>query len=206
MRNRIRAILLSGGTALAIGLTAAPSFATTTTWTISPGGSIAGTAGTTKLSQPKTGFAIVCTSSGIAGTLKKGSGLSGTKIGTITKPTFGGCSVKGSSVLSLGVRVPWAINFKSLAKGVVHGTFTGVGFSFSANSCSATISGTSAAGAGGTVGFAWTLSTSELKLVPAGSNLHFYDVSGCIGLLSDGDTATYTATFKMSPSQQITDP
>lgn len=205
MRNRMQAILLAGGTALALCLTAAPSFATTATWTVSPGGAIAGHGGTTKLSDTSGGFTVTCPSSDFAGTLKKGSGLSGTQVGTITSFTFKSCTSVGNTV-QLTAGLPWTINFTSQSQGVVHGNFGDVTIKLSTASCSATVSGTSAGAANGTVDFTWTLSTGKLKLLGTGGNLHFYDVTGCLGLISNGDPASLTATYTVTPKQNITSP
>ena len=53
-------------------------------FSVSPGGSYSGTEETSKFTDTVTGNAIICTSGTVKGTLKEGSGLSGTGIGTIT--------------------------------------------------------------------------------------------------------------------------
>ena len=54
------------------------------TWTVKPGGAITAKAGKTTLTDTNTGSTLTCTSSSGKGTVKKGSGLSGTGIGSIT--------------------------------------------------------------------------------------------------------------------------
>jgi hypothetical protein len=48
--------------------------------------------------------------------------------------------------------------------------------------------------------------TGKLKIHPAGGTLHFYHITGCAGLLHNGDAATLSATFTVSPKQDITSP
>ena len=69
------------------------------------------------------------------------------------------------------------------------------------------IDGTSAAVSDGTATFRYTDSTGRLRVLTTGGNLHIYDVSeGCLGLWNDGDTATLSTTYAVSPKQAITSP
>jgi hypothetical protein len=43
-------------------------------------------------------------------------------------------------------------------------------------------------------------------LKATGGNLHWYHVSGCAGLIKDGDPAALSATYTVSPKQDITSP
>ena len=43
-------------------------------------------------------------------------------------------------------------------------------------------------------------------MLTTGGNLHAYNVSGCAGILSNGDPVTISATFTLSPKQTITSP
>jgi len=47
---------------------------------------------------------------------------------------------------------------------------------------------------------------SKLTILPAGSNLHWYHVKGCAGLLRNGDPAALAAAYAISPPQVITSP
>src|SRR5438067_6834916 len=84
-------LLMGGMTAAVLGLAAGPALAATT-WTVSPGGSISATAGTTTLKDTGTGTTLNCSSSAAKGTVKSGSGLAGAGIGSITSLTFSGCT------------------------------------------------------------------------------------------------------------------
>jgi len=52
----------------------------------------------------------------------------------------------------------------------------------------------------------WTGGLARLTIHTAGGNLHWYHVSGCAGLLDDGDPATLSAAYTVSPKQEITSP
>ena len=63
------------------------------------------------------------------------------------------------------------------------------------------------AGSLGRVTFRYTDSTGRLMLPTTFGNLHFHNVSdGCLGLFDDGDPATLSATYAVSPKQAITSP
>src|SRR5262249_33686937 len=88
------ALALSAGSAVAA--TNASAAATThkvaATWTVKPGGAITAKAGKTTLKDKKTGTVLTCTSSSGKGTAKKGSGLSGNGIASITSLGFSNCT------------------------------------------------------------------------------------------------------------------
>jgi hypothetical protein len=54
------------------------------------------------------------------------------------------------------------------------------------------------------ISFRYTDSTG--KLTTTGGNLHPHDVSGCAGLIGNGDPFTVSAIFMLSPKQTITSP
>ena len=80
-------LALSAGSALA-----ATNTGITATWTVKPGGAITAKAGKTTLTDKNTGSQLSCTSSSGKGTVKSGSGLSGTGIGSITALSFNTCT------------------------------------------------------------------------------------------------------------------
>jgi hypothetical protein len=205
--KRTYGILFAGAaTAAVIGLSAAPAFAATT-WTVSPGGAITAKSGTTTLKDTKTGNSLSCTSSSTSATLKKGSGLAGAGLGSITKVTFTDCT--GPLGLSFTVttkHLPWKLNAVSYNSktGVTTGTITGIDATLSGPSCSADVDGTGAGKDNGQVDATYTNSTGKLAVLATGGNLHIYDVSGCAGLINSGDPSTFTATYTVTPKQTIT--
>jgi len=205
--KRTYGILFAGAaTAAVIGLSAAPAFAATT-WTVSPGGAITAKSGKTTLTDTTTDTVLTCKSSSTSATLKSGSGLKGAGLGSITAVTFKTCTGPLSLTFTVTTNaLPWKLNAKSYnsTTGVTTGTITGIDATLSGADCSATVDGTAAGADNGEVKATYTNSTGKLKVKTTGGNLHIYDVSGCAGLIADGDATTFSATYTVSPIQTIT--
>src|SRR5262245_46169215 len=91
------ALVMSAALAGVLALPASPALAATNigvaaTWTVKPGGAITAKAGVTTLKDTKTGSTLSCKTSSGKGTVKSGSGLSGTGIGSITALSFSTCT------------------------------------------------------------------------------------------------------------------
>lgn len=190
--------------ALAIIVGAGPA-AAAATWTVTPGGRFTGMAGRTTLQDTTTGNSLICTRSSVGGTFKTGRGLVGAGIGSIGSGTITGCS----STLPIFVTLrglPWHINVTSYASGVVHGTISHIQITVALAGCSFMIDGSAAGASDGAARFAYSDSTHKLTVLPTRGNLHIYMVSGCAGLVHNGDGASYTASYTISPGQTITSP
>ena len=208
MRTRIGAAALAGAAVLASSTGAAPpAAATATTWTVRPGGAITATAGTTTLTDTTTGSTFLCASSSMTGTLNSGGGLLGTGIGSITAAAYRSCANPILPTL-MPCGLPWHLNLVSYdaATGVSEGTISHLRLSFSAPRCGAVINGTSGSTTGGMVRITYANPAGKLKILPAGGTLHWYHVSGCAGLVRNGDHATLSAAYALSPPQTITSP
>ena len=211
MRKRIGTIITAAGAAaaMAVALGTAPSFATTAakTFTVSPGGA-ASAAGPAQVKDTKTGTIAKCSSLNLSATLKKGSGLKGAKIATITTGSFTGCKI-GTIAVSVAVKgLPWYLNAVSYnaSTGVTTGTITGIDLVATATGCSATLDGTAAGADNGKVKGTYTNSTGVLKLLTTGGNLHAWGVVGCLGLINNNDPAQPSGSTTVSPKQTITSP
>jgi hypothetical protein len=205
-RKRLGGVLVLGAvTAAMIGMAAAPALASNaTTWTVKPGGAITAKAGKTTLKDTSTGSTLSCKSSSGKGTVKKGSGLSGSGIASITALSFKTCT--GPLSLTFTVKTagfPWKLNAASYKSGVTTGTITGIKATLSGPSCSAKVGGTSASKSG-TVAATYTNSSGKLATKTSGGNLHVWDVSGCAGLIKSGDATTFSGSYAISPKQTIT--
>jgi hypothetical protein len=169
------------------------------------------TAGTTVVSDTTAGQSVSCTSSVAKGTLKKGSGLAGAGIGTLTSLAFKGCNVSGFSVsLTLSGKMPLnATKYNGTTK-VANMTITKIHATFSVSSlgCSATIDGTGATAHNGMVKAKFSNKTDTLQVLATGGNLKLYNVSsGCsIGNIHSGDLVNFTDGYKLTPKQTITSP
>jgi hypothetical protein len=193
---------IAASAALAIGLSALPAAAAT--WTITPGGAVAMTGTNVKAKDSHSGSTITCTSLGLDGTMEKGSGLSGTRVASLDRGTATGCTV---STISLTVRpedLPWRINLLSYNSGTVRGTISHMEIAVTAPGCSFVIDGTTGGASDGKVDFSYSDSTGKLTIT--GGNLHVWDVSGCLGLVNNGDPIGITGTFTLTPRQKITSP
>ena len=205
MHRRIAAVLLTAGT---VGLGTTSSFAATATWTVSPGSSFTAQSHESTLTDSKTGIAMSCSSSHASGALKTGTGLTGAGIGSITALAFGNCTAGGlvnvTGIVTNG-HFPWKLNAVSYKSGVTSGTITGIHAMVSGAGCSAALDGTSASADNGEVSIMYTNSTGALKILSSGADLHIYDVSGCAGLIGNGDPTTLAGTYTLAAKQMITE-
>jgi hypothetical protein len=201
---------LGAATASVIGLAAAPALAATT-WTVKPGGAVAGTAGTTTVNDVTANQSINCTSSALKGTLKKGSGLAGKNIGTFSSLAFNTCTVSGVSGVNLSVTIKATMPLNAVkynaTKKTAAMTITGIHGKLSITSpvtCSAVINGTSATANNGTVTATWSNATSTLKVLTTGSTLHLYNDT--CPITATGDAINFTGSYKFSPKTTFTSP
>ena len=192
---------------LTVALGAGPA-AAITTWTVTPGGLVTGHAGTTKLEDTTDGTSLNCSSSYLSGDFKSDGGLSGTDIGSLTGGgKFTACFGPLPVVYAITLRgLPWHVSVTSDHDGVVHGTISHIEITGTLPSCHFTIDGTAARAFDGIVQFSYSNSTHALKLLPTGTNLHYYKVSGCAGIVNSADSAAYLASYTLSPGQTITGP
>ena len=214
MSSRYARILAAGCAAvLAATLAAAPALAATS-WTIQPGGAITATSGRFTFKDHKTGTVLPCVSATASGTLKHGSGLPGSRTGSL--PAVGITDCTGPGISDSDIRLtlqatdlPWHVNLSSYdaATGVVTGAISHLQIMLSGNGCTAVTDGTSGTASDGWVPFTYADSSGRLTVLATSGNLHVWNVSsGCLGLINSGDRATLTATYTVSPKQAITSP
>ena len=146
----------------------------------------------------------------MSGTLKAGSGLPGAGIGSLTTAVYSQCSA-GPFAATVTVRgLPWRLNLTSYDRptGVARGTISHlqIGVAPSSIPCTAVIKGTSGTAPDGVVAVSYTSKTGILKILPTGGNLHWYHVHSCAGIIRNGDAATLSASYTISPRQVITSP
>jgi len=201
MRTSLAKVLLCGAAAAAtVTFSVTPAFAATT-YTVSPGGSYSGSAGTTTLTDSSTSTTLTCTSAKASGTLKSGSGLSGTGIGTITSTAFNNCTGPLGITFTVTQSGTWNLNLTSYTSPTSKGYISGISAKLSGTSCTATVTG-SADGS-------YSNTTGVLTLAPvsgSGHTLTVSGVSGCFGLINNGNTVTFKGAYTISPKQTITSP
>ncbi|HEY3735741.1 MAG TPA: hypothetical protein VGL63_17695 [Streptosporangiaceae bacterium] len=207
MIKRVRAVTGAAAAAAMVTVLGVTSVAAATaTWTITPGGKFYTFAhlATPELTDATTGARFPCpTGFAISGTLESGAGLAN-PIGTIAtargaagSPLVLQCTGNGLALTVTFSGLPWparAIHYDSARPGTTSGVLTGVAgrvASYSGPSCSAVIDGTAPGARDGTVRFTYA-NNKDFQIKAAGS-LHFYNVSGCNGHISNGDGMTYAA-------------
>ena len=193
-RTVLTAAALSGA---ALGLTVAPSSAAAqATWTVSPGGSFTGHADNPGLVTDSGTHS--CTSADVAGSVKSGSGLSGTGIGQLNTMSFTGCSALGLSVTITASDTPYAIDVTGVDAtdpDRVNGEVVGVKAHVSGFACSADFTGT--------VHGYFDNANGTLVADGTSRDLVASDAS-CLGIISNGDTAALQAVIKLNPASRIT--
>lgn len=214
MYKRFSAVLTTGSVALTMGLTATspPAVATTTTWTVKPGGSFS-VSGSGDLKDAKTGEPVKCTSIKLAGMLKSGSGLSGSGIGSVTSASFNHCATGAIPVtVSIGSgSLPWEVNALKYdpTTGVTTGSLEDIDlkYQFPAFFCNGSlhVDGTAADANNGLIKLSYNNGTGNLKLLGPGGNLHSWAVTGC-SVYRNGDAQKPSGNTAMSPEQKITSP
>ncbi|WP_371502334.1 hypothetical protein OG871_34995 [Kitasatospora sp. NBC_00374] len=207
MRKTVKgALVAAAALSAAAGLALAPATATTTaTWTASPGGAWTAKAASPKLTDTRTGTKLTCSSSAAAGVLAPtGDGL---PISTITSVTWASCTGPLGITFSVTAQnLPWGINALTYnsTTGVTTGTLTGVKAHISGAGCTADFAGPTSTTPATLTG---TYNNAGNTLTVSGGDLHAYNVSGsCLGLLNNGDPATYNAAYVLSAPQVITSP
>jgi hypothetical protein len=208
MNNRYARILAAGAPAVLAATLGTQAALAAGTWTIQPGGRIQAASGLSAAADPRTGTDLRCVSSSATGTLTRGSGLLGVHVGSLSAVSFADCSSPVIFRLQAG-GLPWHVNLSSYnaATDVARGTLSHLRLTMSGSGCTATLDGTSATADDGRVAFRYTDGTGRLKVLTTAGNLHFYDVSkGCLGIVNDGDPATLSGTYTVTPEQAITSP
>lgn len=207
--RRSGGIVVAGlAAAVVTGLSAGPAVAATR-WTVTPGGPVTATAGTTTVTDSRSGASLMCASSDATGSLKSGSGQRGSRIGGITMISFIGCTGPlGLPFTLTASHLPWQVNAGSFnsATGVTTGTISGMHAAFSGPGCSGVVDGTGAAKNNGKVAVTYTNGTGVLQVLSTGGNLHVYQVSGCAGVFSNQDAVALSGSYTVSPQQTITSP
>jgi hypothetical protein len=164
--------------------------------------------GTVTIKDPTTANDVTCHRGNLAGKLKPGRGLNGTSAGSITGAAISACFGPGPlnwRITLLGL--PWHINLISYdaSTAVVDGTISHMEIHAKGSGCSFVVDGTRGGASDGMVKFTYSDRTHQVKT--SGGNLHIFNVAtGCAGLVAEGDPASLTASFTLTPAQVITSP
>ena len=199
MRGRLIGALAAGAALVASIVMSAPANAVPATWTVTPGGPFTGAAGTTVLKVQETGVTLTCRSATAAGTAKSGTGLSN-PLATLPPGStkFNTCSGPFGLTFTVAHTGTWNLNGSTYASGVTTGNISNVTATISGPGCAASVAGSVIA--------KYTNSTHTLTTPGTDYGLVFTSASGCLGLISVGQHASFTSSFNISPAMTITSP
>lgn len=192
-------LFTAAGAAAVVGMTVGPALASTTlTVKVSHGGSYTAKAGTTVLTD--NGISVTCTSSKGSGKLPSGThhGKAPVKIGTVASLSFSNCSgALGTVTTKVEAKPVLNADSKTNRKGQTDAAITNVKVSVTMTGCSFVVTGSAP-------GY-YTNKTHTLTTTPKLPNkalkkaqLTVSGVTGCSGVVSNGDHPTYKASYKVS--------
>ena len=206
VRRATNLLFIAAAAGAVVGMSAAPALAATTlTVKVSNGGTYTATASKTVLSD--NGVNVSCTSTSTTAA-SKGSGTVATathtgtspvKVGTVSKLAFNHCSGPLGAVHVTVNALPYSIKVDSAttSTGKTDGIITGASVHVTMTGCSFNVTG-SAPGfyTNGTHKLSVTKSLPTTPLNSA--QLTVSSVSGCAGLVNNGDHPSYTSTYTVS--------
>jgi len=202
MRRRLLGILAAGALTAAVAVMGAGP-ANAATWTVGPTPptgpfTFTGAAGQTLLTDTTTGTQLTCTSSTATGNAIRGSGQPGAGIAKITGTTFSNCTGPlgiSFTVLHSGT---WLLNAVTPTATGADGTITAIQARLSGSLCSATVSGSVPAKFVNS-NTATPPSQAQLQVLPTNpGTLTISNVSGCFGLIRNGDKASFRGTYNIT--------
>jgi hypothetical protein len=196
MRGRLIGALAAGAALIASIVVSAPASAAT--WTVTPGGAFTGAAGTTVLRVQETGIQLTCRTATAAGTAKSGSGLSN-PLATLPAGStrFNNCSGPFGLTFTVAHVGAWTLNAATYAAPVTTGTLNNIAANISGPGCAASVAGS--------VNATYNNTTKVLTVQP-NFGLTFTSASGCLGLISAGQHASFSGAFTITPGLTVTSP
>lgn len=205
---------MAAASLLTIAVNVAQVAAATATWTVTPGGSFASFSGSghnQHFIDVSTSAKVLCPDLQISGRFKSGTGLAN-PVGTITSVGNNfvpgqpyGCTVSGNAgtvvimVTFSPVKIR-AVQYDA-SQNLTYGALAGIHAAFSSPTCSGIIDGTSATAGNGLVRFKYQDNIGFLLTLFGGGSLHLFNVSGCGGLINNGDALTFRAGFALGTSK-----
>jgi hypothetical protein len=208
IRKRAGGVLfIAAAAAAVIGMSVGPALAATSlTVKVKGGGSY--TANSTKKTVLSDhGVNVTCSSSKGSGKIANGThrGRAPVTVGTVAKLSFSKCSsLLGAVTTTVHGKPVLKANSKTNSKGQTDAVITGVDVTVAIKSagCSLTVTGSAP-------GY-YTNKTHTLTMTPklpvkaaTKATLTIKDVSGCAGVVSNGQHPTYSGTYKVSKRVSI---
>jgi hypothetical protein len=195
-------LFVVAASALAIGLGATTALASTSTLTVKVTGGGSYTASSSKTVLTDNGVSVTCTGSKASGSIPTKTYSNATTpvtVGTSAKLSFSGCTGPLGAVTVKVNKLPYKVqtDSKTNSKGQTDGIVSGANTSVSMTGCSFTVSG-SAPGYYSNSGHTLNLTPKLPNKALNKAQLTVSGVSGCAGLVSNGDHPSYTSTYKVS--------
>jgi hypothetical protein len=209
-KRRVASIMFAGAAVAATGTVmnaGVAHAATSNKWTLTPGGTLSGIAGTTSLKDVTADVALTCTSAAAAGSLSKttytqttsasfsAGKLTGT-FGSANKACTGPLGLKFDATLSAAT-----LNAKSEKSGITHGKLTGIKATIHGVgvSCTAPVTGSQP--------YSYNNATHTLTVLgnSTADSLTTGTVTGCLGVIKTGDKNFFKGAYSVSPAQTITE-
>jgi hypothetical protein len=198
-------LFAAAAVAAAVGISAAPAMASTTlTAKVTGGGTITASAKTTTLSD--NGVNVTCVTKGktdasvATGSVKTGTdkGASPLKIGTTSKLSFNNCTGPLGAVTNKVVTNPTIeVDSATNSKGETDGIMAGVKVDVSMTACSFVVTG-SAPGYFDNANHTLVMTTKLPVKALNSAELTVSGVSGCAGIVVNGQHPTYTGTYSIN--------
>jgi hypothetical protein len=194
---------LAAGAALVASVMISGS-ASAANWTVTPGNAFTGSSGVTKLKIQETGVQLQCTSASAAGTAKSGSNQVN-PLATLPAPNgvkFNSCSGPFGLTFTVAQVGTWNLNGTTYnaATGVTTGTITNITANITGPGCNATVTGS--------VNVTYTNSTHRLAVLPNYTLLISFvsPTANCLGLIGQGNHASFDGNFLINPALVVTSP
>ncbi|GAA3987377.1 hypothetical protein GCM10023085_81780 [Actinomadura viridis] len=200
MRKTIRKTVLTGAVlAAGIGLAATPAMADDASWAVVNGGSVYAESVDTSLTVVRNSAKLTCDVVSANASIPTTSGHSGVGIGTISSTTWDTCRGPLSLTFTVAHSGSWKLNAiqPTSTAGRSVGTVTNVVANISGPGCTATFSGGVPAYYDNSTG---QLTFDPTAPNPTGVSVVASGVSGCLGIITNGDVGRFAGTFDTDPN------
>jgi hypothetical protein len=144
------------------------------------------------------GVTIGCSTSTVQGIIRNGTHTTGAGLATITSTAYNTCTMATGLTFTVAHSGTWLFNALAYTPGVTTGTISNIAASLSGPSCSAKLTGS--------VPVTYANANHRFTISPTGTALHFSGVSGCFGLINNGDVVVINGFWVWVPPILIVDP
>ncbi len=203
MRKKLTAVLVVVLSLVAV--TAGPAQASST-FTVTPGGNTTAAAINFKLTDLGTGNSVICMSSAVQGNWHSGNIATAHPIVNFSSGAISGCKLSFLTVTVSSDYSVWDLEPTVWSPPVMTMVLASVMLTISGG-CSLRVASTTSASYPGQVSASHSNATPGQLTVGPTSQLRLWNVSpSCLGLMVNGDNASLSETYTLTPPQTITSP